>query len=40
MHDESIEGILQMHSMMASRQVHIFLNGLDAELIFLKVNYH
>ncbi|KAH0635568.1 hypothetical protein KY289_035483 [Solanum tuberosum] len=29
--DGSVEGILQMHSMMARLRVHIFLNGLDAE---------
>ena len=31
MHDESIEGILQMHSIMAKLWAHIFLNELDAE---------
>ncbi|KAH0698081.1 hypothetical protein KY290_013910 [Solanum tuberosum] len=29
--DGSVEGILQMHSMMARLRVHKFLNGLDAE---------
>lgn len=33
MQDESIQGILQMHSMMARLRVHIFFNELDANLI-------